>query len=255
MDFIHLESLSRITCRNNLLTEFPFVFTQMRQLVNLNLSGNQIVHVPPEIGNLVHLKELNLDNNPKLHEIPETMGELVNLEFLSIEGTSVHSETIPDEVLSLQSCIIVLKYHEVQEIVPGVFLGGENIDLEKGERLREWGITHVLSLIDAPHHNSHWFEYNDIVIKDSSKQDITEYLDETVVWMEQVIGDGGSLFVHCVQGVSRSASFVIAFIMYKMNLDFESAYLTVRNRRPCILPNKGFCAQLKAWGEANGYGQ
>jgi hypothetical protein len=41
-------------------------------------------------------------------------------------------------------------------------------------------------------------------------------------------------------GISRSSSFCIAFLMYKMNLNIDSATLLCRKARSIIYPNPGF---------------
>lgn len=54
--------------------------------------------------------------------------------------------------------------------------------------------------------------------------------------MEEALGSGGTLLVHCNDGVSRSAAFVIYFLMRKMDLNFESARDFVASKRPIIRP-------------------
>lgn len=49
--------------------------------------------------------------------------------------------------------------------------------------------------------------------------------------------------VNCVQGVSRSATLVLAFLMIKRGMTAEDAVRTVRTKRE-ICPNDGFLQQL-----------
>lgn len=51
--------------------------------------------------------------------------------------------------------------------------------------------------------------------------------------------------MHCQAGVSRSASIVIAYVMFKLKLKFEDALNYVKERREFIYPNEGFILQLK----------
>jgi protein-tyrosine phosphatase len=44
--------------------------------------------------------------------------------------------------------------------------------------------------------------------------------------------------------VSRSASFVIAYMMREKALSFDEAYSFVQKARPCVFPNQGFVKQL-----------
>ena len=46
-------------------------------------------------------------------------------------------------------------------------------------------------------------------------------------------------------GISRSATIVIAYLMYMNKLNFEEAFQLVKTNRPIICPNNGFIKQLK----------
>lgn len=50
--------------------------------------------------------------------------------------------------------------------------------------------------------------------------------------------------MHCVVGVSRSATLVLAYLMLHQRLSLRQAVLTVRERR-WIFPNRGFLHQLR----------
>lgn len=50
-----------------------------------------------------------------------------------------------------------------------------------------------------------------------------------------------------VQGVSRSAAIVIAYLIRKRGMTYESAFALVRARRACVKPNAGFVNALKEW--------
>ncbi len=59
----------------------------------------------------------------------------------------------------------------------------------------------------------------------------------------------GVVLVHCYAGVSRSASVVIGYLMWKRGWGFQRAYDHVRKARPCISPNYGFKMQLQQFEE------
>ena len=48
-----------------------------------------------------------------------------------------------------------------------------------------------------------------------------------------------------LQGVSRSASFVIAYLMWRDRLDYDTAFQRVREARTVCSPNPGFIFQVK----------
>jgi tyrosine-protein phosphatase len=60
------------------------------------------------------------------------------------------------------------------------------------------------------------------------------------------------VLVHCKQGVSRSASLVIAYVMCKERLTFQQAYALVREKSPSITPNLMLVYQLLEYERALG---
>lgn len=52
---------------------------------------------------------------------------------------------------------------------------------------------------------------------------------------------------HCYAGVSRSASLVIAYLMYDLKISFLDAYRRVKHQRQQIAPNLNFRNHLYKW--------
>lgn len=57
----------------------------------------------------------------------------------------------------------------------------------------------------------------------------------------------GAVLVNCAVGISRSASFVIAYLMKTQYMSFHDAFVAVKRARPRISPNPFFMAQLQAY--------
>ncbi len=53
------------------------------------------------------------------------------------------------------------------------------------------------------------------------------------------------MLIHCAQGISRSTSIAIAFLMKKENLSYSDAMRRVKQSRACAGPNFGFVVQLQ----------
>lgn len=60
-----------------------------------------------------------------------------------------------------------------------------------------------------------------------------------------MISQQGKVVVCCNGGMSRSPTFVIAYVMEVFKIDASQAYHFVQGRRLCINPNDGFKSQLK----------
>lgn len=53
------------------------------------------------------------------------------------------------------------------------------------------------------------------------------------------------ILVHCMMGISRSASLVIGHLMKRDGLNYEEAFSKVREARWIVQSNKGFIEQFK----------
>jgi len=62
---------------------------------------------------------------------------------------------------------------------------------------------------------------------------------------EALASEGGNILVHCVAGVSRSASVVIAFLVKHRGKSLLEASLAVKEARPVVYPNWGFWRALR----------
>ena len=55
---------------------------------------------------------------------------------------------------------------------------------------------------------------------------------------------GGKILVHCVAGVSRSATLCIIYLVKYEKMTLRQAYYCIRAVRPIIRPNVGFWSQM-----------
>ena len=108
-------------------------------------------------------------------------------------------------------------------------------------------ITNVLSIINKPPDYSEYPNINHKLIKidDFDTENIIKYFKECIEFIENT----DKVFIHCMCGVSRSATIVIAYLMWKTHCNYYDAYFFVKNRRPFIDPNEGFIKQLKIFEE------
>jgi len=140
----------------------------------------------------------------------------------------------------------------MQEIVPGLYLGPYAAAGKKNfSRLESAGVTHVVCVRQEIERNfikpnfEPQLKYLVITLADSCIEAIIPKIKETKEFIDKSLATGGKVLVHCNDGMSRSASLVIAYIMQTYGMDFRSALHYVQQRRFCVQPNDGFEQQLK----------
>lgn len=108
-----------------------------------------------------------------------------------------------------------------QEIVPGIFIGSIHAAFNQ-DALLERGITHVLNASRIPPTFPRHFTYLSIDIRDKEDANILSCIPASNIFIESAVEAGGVL-VHCFGGRSRSAAFVVAFLLSSRGWSYEKA--------------------------------
>lgn len=128
-----------------------------------------------------------------------------------------------------------------------LYLGSQ--DSVDSDVLNKFKITHILSVgIETPSFSNDG-QIQTIFIKclDLPETDLKDVLEKSFDFIEKSLKLGGCVLVHCNQGVSRSSSIVIGYLMKTFSYSFSEAYGIVKSKRECIQPNAGFMKQLRDW--------
>lgn len=114
--------------------------------------------------------------------------------------------------------------------------------------LKEQNVRYILQVGKElrPSHGEP-FKYLHIPIDDAEGADLISKLPEAFAFIDEGIKTGGNVLVHCAMGISRSASTIIAYLMWKQRLGFAEAASQVYAVREIISPNPGFVLQLRKW--------
>ena len=117
-------------------------------------------------------------------------------------------------------------------------------------KLSELGITHILNVSDCiPNYyeSTASITYMRIPIADCSSVIIKDYFPAVFDFITSALESGGRILVHCFAGKSRSASFVIAYLMQRHRMTYTEALQHVQAYRAVVEPNLGFEMQLHAF--------
>uniref|UniRef100_S4RFX8 Protein-serine/threonine phosphatase n=1 Tax=Petromyzon marinus TaxID=7757 RepID=S4RFX8_PETMA len=130
-------------------------------------------------------------------------------------------------------------------ILPYLYLGSQRDVLNKAIRVQS-GITHVLNASVGCPRPDFIPEGNflRVPVHDSYCEKILPWLDCTANFIEGVRARGSRVLVHCLAGISRSATVAIAYVMRCKRLSSDDAYRFVKEKRPSISPNFNFLGQL-----------
>lgn len=112
-------------------------------------------------------------------------------------------------------------------------------------RLLRGGVTHIInSTNDVPIFNVPGIQSTRVHVDDHPYVRLDIHFDRIADEIHSAISSGGKVLVHCVVGVSRSATLCIAYLMKHHKMSLFTAHEHVRSRRPIIRPNVGFWKQL-----------
>ncbi|CAL4910633.1 unnamed protein product [Urochloa decumbens] len=158
-------------------------------------------------------------------------------EGLRLDLSSLRSQGRKDQIAFFDK--------ECSKVAEHVYLGGDAVAKNR-DILRKNGITHVLNCVGfvCPEYFKSDLIYRTLWLQDSPTEDITSILYDVFDYFEDVREQGGRVFVHCCQGVSRSTSLVIAYLMWREGQSFDDAFQFVKAARGIANPNMGFACQL-----------
>ena len=127
----------------------------------------------------------------------------------------------------------------IDEIIPGLYLGNMSsaFNRELLTILDIKGIITVAKQIEPQFPSE--LDYLVIEIEDHAKEDISSHFKQTFEFIETKLAQGNVL-VHCANGISRSPTIVMSYIMKKRGIGFEEAFQLVSKNRLCTNPNQGF---------------
>ncbi|ROT62398.1 Dual specificity protein phosphatase 8, partial [Penaeus vannamei] len=130
-------------------------------------------------------------------------------------------------------------------ILPFLYLGSQH-DANNKQLLSDHNILYELNVsVSCPKpdfvQESHFMR---IAVNDNFSEKLLPYFNDAFNFIDKVRESGGCVLVHCLAGISRSATVAIAYVMKHLRLPFDEAYMYVKTRRPTISPNINFVGQL-----------
>lgn len=133
--------------------------------------------------------------------------------------------------------------NHIAEILTSLYLG--SYGMSQGDDMEYFGITDVINTafeISCPKNSK--YNYFHLQLKDTESQHLLEYLDNICDYIHMLINNKCKVLVHCYMGISRSPSIIIAYLIKYNNMDYDTAYKHVSNKRHINI-NSWFISELK----------
>ncbi|CUM53751.1 uncharacterized protein AC631_00276 [Debaryomyces fabryi] len=147
----------------------------------------------------------------------------------------------------------------IYRILGGIYLSSieplnDNVDFKQ-----QYHITHIISAILGPIPNNYVHDYvhKQIDITDEETSNIIQYFPETNDFIDSCLFPEGSttdkhhgaILIHCAQGISRSVTLIVAYLMYRYKLTKDQALHAVKRKLSSACPNDGFQKQLQLYAD------
>ncbi|CDW52978.1 DSPc domain containing protein [Trichuris trichiura] len=136
------------------------------------------------------------------------------------------------------------------KILPFLYLGSQQDAMDE-DLLKVHRIDYVLNMsVASPKpdflQEEHFLR---IPVNDSYSEKLLPYFDQAfqlifAILVDKVRNTNANVLVHCLAGISRSPTLVIACVMRYLRMSSEEAYRYVKDKRPSISPNFNFLGQL-----------
>lgn len=184
-------------------------------------------------------------NRPNKPQFPRM--QLRTLSVISPLDTSGHHSPISPSGRTRTAAITVAAIQNLTpptEIIPRLYIS-DLAAVENATLVAQYGITHVVSVMRGAVALPAPVVWLQVPVSDNPFAELVEHLPRAVAFIAGALLDPRArVLVHCVQGVSRSASVVAAFLIKECGQSPAQAVQFVKARRPGSEPNSGFVTQL-----------
>jgi len=262
-----LVTLTHLNLGQNELLELPSEIGLLSNLTHLDVNRNRLQGLPEEVGNL-KLRQVNLDYN-ELDTFPACLSRIRGLQrcFL-VNNEDVVS--LPTTIENWEDCTLAVtntpqlmgfwaikqnKYPTVQilwdkvypdQVTEHVFLG--SLRCTQSEKV--YKVLNISALVTAGKGLQvidplpKGVEQYALNVDDAPDQTLVPFFDSVYEYIEKIVKEDRRVLIHCFAGLSRSVTFVCAYLMRKRRIPFKTALLLVKRARPAVNPNLGFRRQL-----------
>ena len=120
------------------------------------------------------------------------------------------------------------------------------------QNLQSNRITHIVNA--APQieycHFQNSINYYTVPVLDSSTENVNKHFKKINKFIKDAITAGGSVLVHCHEGISRAPTICAGYLIEHNHLSNDTALELIKKLKSNINPNEGFKHQLKLFSDS-----
>lgn len=199
----HLISLTELDISGNQLDHLPSKLSCLSALQWLNANDNNLQEflAAESLSNLTSLQRISMRNN-NIPSIPSELSQCTKLIYLELRGNPIVE--IPDEVRQMTQLQMLSSVPE--EILPGLYLGPMECALNT-KFIDKHNITHILNVTaEVNYRMLDGINYMRLNVHDTNVAKIRDNFSDAFQFIDQGLSQGKGVLVHCAQGRSRSAT-------------------------------------------------
>ncbi len=137
-------------------------------------------------------------------------------------------------------CQIALREINLFEVYPGIVMGPYQAAF-KTKQLVEMGVTHILNVTCREYtKRSKYFKYLDVQLYDTHSEYSKKHYRITNRFIDEARKKGNKVLVQSVQGKSRAATFILAYLIGREKLKLKDGLAMLRQYVPEVEPNESF---------------
>ena len=132
-------------------------------------------------------------------------------------------------------------------IIDNLLYYGNKKPALKDEELSKLGIKAIICLLPKKqeiYHDPDKFSVLNIYTDDYVTCSLKDWGEKTSNFIEENINNNKPVYVHCAQGISRSTSCILHYLMSKKGMNLKDSYALVKSKRKVASPTVGFFKDL-----------
>ena len=126
------------------------------------------------------------------------------------------------------------------EVYKGIIMGPYQASFKTGDLINE-GVTHILNVsCKAYTQRTKYFKYLNLELYDETQEDARKYFRITNRFINEALNGGGKILVHSIEGKSRCATFILAWLINNEQMKLKDGIQVLRQTVAEVEPNEGF---------------